>query len=119
VNRPLAFLLSCCLLIGGVSVAEAATRQAKPIVIPGDRGPNVLTGGPRREIILGGPGNDRITGGKGRDTLNGGPGNDRFYAKDGEVDTIYCGTGPRDVIVTRDNSRRVRDIISSDCYDGK
>ena len=52
---------------------------------------------------------DRITGGAGTDTMLGGAGDDKLWARDGESDTIACGTGNDQV------SADPLDQISGDC----
>jgi len=54
---------------------------------------DVLTGASREQSLFGFDGDDRIAGGAHQDTLSGGVGNDRIDARDGELDTIDCGTG--------------------------
>jgi Ca2+-binding RTX toxin-like protein len=59
----------------------------------GSQHADVLTGTQRDQSLLGFDGNDEISGGPGQDTLSGGVGDDRIDARDGELDTIDCGTG--------------------------
>ncbi|TML33540.1 MAG: hypothetical protein E6G29_12000 [Actinobacteria bacterium] len=54
-------------------------------------------------------GNDHLIGGKGRDVLKGGPGNDTIDARDGQVDTINCGSGDDQVKADR------KDHVAHNC----
>lgn len=119
-NRLLALLVACALLLGAATVAQART-------IRGDAGSNTLNGTNRADTITGGRGNDRIdgrrgndtlvggagndtiVGGRGHDTISGGNGHDRIDARDNETDRIVCGTG-RDVVLADR-----RDAVSGDC----
>jgi Ca2+-binding RTX toxin-like protein len=49
--------------------------------------------------LNGDAGDDTIDGGSGTDTVYGGAGNDTINAKDGQRDTICCGTGDYDAVV--------------------
>ncbi len=55
--------------------------------------------------LYGGPGNDRLVGGGDHDRLVGGSGRDLILARDGGIDSIFCGPG-RDT-VRADNDDRV------------
>jgi Ca2+-binding RTX toxin-like protein len=126
VNRLLAFLLSCALLFGAVTIAQARSSRIKVItgtpandILKGTVGPDRIDGGAGNDTLLGGGGNDIIIGGPGRDVILGGAGNDRIYARDGEVDRISCGAG-RDTVYAdtgQKNARgvRIRDVIDPDC----
>jgi len=70
--------------------------------LDGGRGNDTIDGGSDNDTLYGGPGNDTLHGAKGNDVLTGGPGKDRIYgdggndtiyARDGQHDTIDCGTG--------------------------
>jgi Tol biopolymer transport system component len=69
-----------------------------PCTIRGTINADHLLGTPGNDVICGLGGADVIEGGRGQDKLDGGAGNDRFYAKDGQPDTIIGGLG-RDVAV--------------------
>ena len=78
-------------------------------------GNDKFDGSDNQETVDGGPGNDELQGSFGHDTITGGPGqdiingdggsycdlyscsvpfgNDTIHARDGEADTIECGTG--------------------------
>lgn len=56
-------------------------------------GNDSAVGGPGRDSISGGAGNDTIDGGAGADTLSDVGGNNTFNARDGQADTILCGSG--------------------------
>jgi hypothetical protein len=94
------FLLALVAAPDGSSAVLTGTKG--PDVIRGTAGSDELRGlaGADRlygnrgaDALLGGRGNDVLVGGPGRDRLNGGPGNDEIDARDGQVDTISCGTG--------------------------
>lgn len=59
----------------------------------GDAGNDVLIGNDASGKLYGGDGNDVLVGGAGQDTLADYSGDNTFYARDGEADQIYCGTG--------------------------
>jgi hypothetical protein len=90
----------------------------------GNGGNDKLTAGDYRDTIDGGPGDDNINAGFGDDVVTGGPGkdvivadatsascgwysytckipfgNDTVYAKDGEADSVDCGTGTDTAVV--------------------
>jgi Ca2+-binding RTX toxin-like protein len=71
--------------------------------ILGGNGPDLLRGRAGDDTVDGGDGRDVLFGGWGTDTLRGGAGNDRLHAvaKDGQLDTLDCGPGNRDVAVVR------------------
>jgi Ca2+-binding RTX toxin-like protein len=97
-------------------------------VIFGGRDNDNLDGGNHLDIVRGRSGDDTVAGGEGpdllfggwgTDTLSGGAGNDRLHAvaKDGQLDTLDCGEGNRDVAVVRggepvtlSNCERVRTV---------
>jgi hypothetical protein len=51
-------------------------------------------------------GRDVITPGGGRDSVEAGSGNDRIRARDGRKDSIDCGRGSKDTVLTRDRGDR-------------
>jgi hypothetical protein len=63
-----------------------------PVVITGDEGNDVLSGGARDDRIDGGAGNDDLDGFTGNDTLVGGDGNDDLKPNTG-TDTLVGGDG--------------------------
>jgi Tol biopolymer transport system component len=60
--------------------------------LTGALGPDRLSGGAGDDTIAGGPSYDTLDGGSGHDVLNGGGGRDTIYARDGDQDTVDCGT---------------------------
>lgn len=52
-----------------------------------------LDGEDGNDTVYGGNGNDILVGGHGQDVLYGEAGDDRFFAYDGEEDTLFGGTG--------------------------
>lgn len=62
-------------------------------VLVGGLGKDLLRGGPGRDNLIGDAGNDDIKGGPGSDLLAGGAGDDVVDSRDGEPDTIICGSG--------------------------
>lgn len=86
----------------------------------GQAGDDVLAGGSARDMLAGGEGNDRLDGGSAADRLfgergadrlvagdsgasllDGGAGNDRLDARNGERDTVKCGSGFDRAVVDR------------------
>ena len=65
----------------------------------GGNGKDSLYGESGNDQLNGDAGDDTIDGGSGTDTIYGGGGNDTINAKDGQRDTIYCGTGDYDAVV--------------------
>ena len=61
--------------------------------IQGSYGPDDLTGNGVANRIYGNLGNDTITGLGGADDLRGEYGNDTINSRDGEADTVSCGSG--------------------------
>ena len=78
-------------------------------ILKGLGGNDILTGKAGPDKLYGGPGNDTLTGGPGTDLLDGGPGNDTINARDGQRDTIRCGTG-KDTVTADKN-----DAVDRDC----
>jgi Ca2+-binding RTX toxin-like protein len=73
----------------------------------GGAGNDTLIGTSGNDTIWGGAGNDVLVGGAGQDQVYDTSGNNTFYARDGETDRIWCGSGydtvyadPQDVIET-------------------
>ena len=61
--------------------------------LTGDAGPNDLDGRGEADVVDGAGGADNVTGGAGSpDNLLGGAGPDNVFARDGEFDTVDCGT---------------------------
>lgn len=93
------------------------------VLIAGDANGDTVDGGAGNDTVEGGFGDDRIIGGPGRDAIAGDrksrcnelacdvlvAGNDTIEARDGEVDSISCGTGADRVIADAD------DVVASDC----
>jgi Ca2+-binding RTX toxin-like protein len=75
----------------------------------GPNGRNRLHGGLGNDTVNGGPSRDFLWGGFGIDTENGGDGNDVLHAlaPDGQVDTLDCGPGDRDVAYLRSGEHDV------------
>ena len=59
----------------------------------GGRGDDDLNGGAGPDRLRGRQGDDELTGGPGRDLLRATGGADTVFARDGEVDSIRCGSG--------------------------
>ena len=62
------------------------------LVLFGDDGDDVLTGGPLGDFLFGSNGNDTLRGGDGDDTLYGNADDDRLYGNAGD-DTLYGVSG--------------------------
>jgi hypothetical protein len=87
----------------------------------GAGGADTLDGGPGADKLVGGYGSDHLVGGSGPDAIVGDreldacndlscdPGNDLIEARDGEVDSISCGTGTDRVVAD------ATDVVSGDC----
>jgi hypothetical protein len=88
--------------IVGKAKSERLNGGAGPDTIHGNGGNDRISGGAGADKLYGDAGNDTITGGAGRDAMFGGSGNDTIQAKDGERDTIDCGSG-RDSVVADTN----------------
>jgi hypothetical protein len=61
--------------------------------IRGNAGDDRLFGGRGADCLRGGLHRDLLVGGPGQDLLVGGPGDDTIRARDGEPDTVECGSG--------------------------
>jgi len=72
-------------------------------------GDDYISAGNGDDIVEGGVGEDTIYGGFGRDRILGEADNDIIFARDGNVDTIDCGTGTDFVLADR------ADIVATDC----
>jgi Ca2+-binding RTX toxin-like protein len=62
-------------------------------LIRGLGGDDYILGGNGADSVHGGPGADRIRGGPGPDRIFGDAGPDLIYARDGEADSVDCGSG--------------------------
>lgn len=69
--------------------------------LKGGSGEDVIEGRGGNDLVEGGTGGDRITGDLGRDSLNGNRGNDKFYARDGQRDSVDGGMGTDSAQVDR------------------
>ena len=93
------------------------------VLIAGDAHGDTVDGGAGADLVEGGFGDDRLAGGPGRDTVNGDrksrcneyscdlfvAGNDTIEVRDGEVDSVTCGTGADRVVADQD------DVVAADC----
>lgn len=77
-------------------------------VVGGSAG-DTLTGSDGADTLDGGGGPDTLTGGDAADTLNGGEGDDAIEARDGQADTVTCGSGSDTAVAD------ATDIVASDC----
>lgn len=86
--------------------------------IYGGLGADRIAGGGEADVLFGGAGDDLLRGGNNRDLLDGGAGRDRLFGdnhadvlriRDGEVDTVVCGSGWDRVLADS------LDRISADC----
>jgi hypothetical protein len=116
--------------VGAAALFGVATLLAAPPSINGTKRPDLLRGTKGADVIkglggndrllgyggrdrlYGGFGNDILVGGKGKDVISGGPGNDKIRARDGERDTISCGSG-RNTVVADDLDALARDCVSN------
>jgi Ca2+-binding RTX toxin-like protein len=77
-----------------LDTAKGAFTTARPTVVDGGSGDDILLGGSGNELFLGGSGNDFVDGNGGADTAFLGAGNDTFVWDPGDgSDTIDGGTG--------------------------
>lgn len=65
----------------------------RPVSLDGGGGGDMLHGGSDTDAIDGGGGADSILGGLGRDQITAGGGGDTIDVKDGERDSVNCGSG--------------------------
>jgi Tol biopolymer transport system component len=86
---------------GGNDVLRAVPQYYTGDTLDGGTGDDVLVGSPESDALDGGtgddvlragPGPDLLVGGPGRDTIQAEGGRDLVYARDGEVDSVSCGT---------------------------
>jgi hemolysin type calcium-binding protein/WD40 repeat protein len=85
--------------IKGTKKNDRLNGGAGPDTIHGGAGNDQISGGAGDDKLYGDAGNDTITGGAGKDTISGGSGNDTIQARDGETDTIDCGSGKDTAVV--------------------
>jgi hypothetical protein len=78
----------------------------------GKGGSDYLLGGPGADGVNGGAGADRLRGGTGRDHIEGGPGPDVILARDGEPDSIDCGSGHDVAFVDQQDVTRGCEVVS-------
>jgi Tol biopolymer transport system component len=78
---------------------------------------DTLEGGAGADVLRGGPGPDLLDGGSGRDNLHGDGGRDLIYARDGEVDTVSCGTNGGPTVGPEGDAAYVDriDRVAADC----
>ncbi len=93
--RPADRDATLCLKTGGWTEITGTERKDE---IYGTKGRDIILGDGGDDVIIAGAGNDEIDGGHGRDRIEAGPGNDVIYSRDGQRDTINCGSG-KDVVV--------------------
>jgi Ca2+-binding RTX toxin-like protein len=75
----------------------------------GGDGDDTLRGGTGNDTLRGDNGNDNLDGQAGSDSYSGGAGADSIDSRDGEPDTISCGTGLDSV------NADLKDVVSDDC----
>lgn len=88
---------------------DVLTGSNAPNVIGGQVGDDTIDGLGGQDDLKGGPGADAITGGSGPDLIYGEADDDEIFAEDGEIDTIFCGSGT-DVV-----HADVSDSVDGDC----
>jgi len=85
----------------GGAAADTLTGDGAPNTLEGGAGPDVLDGAGDRDLLRGGDdadtlnggdGDDSVHGDAGSDTADGGAGEDSLRMRDGEADTVACGT---------------------------
>lgn len=123
VGTPLADVL---VGLGGNDVLTAVAQYYSGDTLEGGEGDDVLLGsyqsdtldgGLGNDVLRGGPGPDLLIGGPGRDVIQGEGGKDLIYARDGEVDTVSCGTNRGSTTGREGDVAYVDagDKVSSDC----
>src|SRR5947209_4758142 len=89
--------VTCAAALGKAKLFDGNDRaqslSSRPVNINGDKGNDVLIGGPGGDELNGGEGNDTITGGGGGDIVIGFSGNDTINTADGKPDSVACGFG--------------------------
>lgn len=85
------------LVINGASGNDNWTPTVERIGGDSAHGGAAVVGTPDSNLLSGYIGPDIITGGAGSDNLQGFQGDDTIYARDGQVDTVDCGTGASDI----------------------
>ena len=88
---------------------EGAVGGSAADTLTGDALANKLHGSGGGDTLAGGGGGDEIDGGAGSDTVDGGAGDDTILVRDGEVDTVACGS-ESDSVTADDN-----DSVAADC----
>jgi len=77
-----------------LDTANGAFTTARPTIVGGGRGDDILLGGSGNELFFGGRGNDFVDGNGGADTAFLGDGNDTFVWDPGDAnDTVEGGSG--------------------------
>ena len=104
--RPADRDTTLCLKTGGWTEITGTERKDE---IYGTKGHDIILGDGGDDVIYAGAGNDEIDGGHGRDRIQAGPGNDVIYSRDGQRDTIDCGSG-KDVVVAD-----TVDVVNKNC----
>jgi Ca2+-binding RTX toxin-like protein len=61
---------------------------------------DIVRGEDGNDSVAGDDGSDFVVGGRGTDTLGGGPGDDEIESRDGQAETVACGTGDDLAIAT-------------------
>lgn len=74
-------------------IDDEVSAGAGPDFITTRNGDDVVNGGTGDDRLVTGAGADQVTGGTGEDGIDAGPGADAVNVRDGETDTVACGTG--------------------------
>lgn len=82
-------------------VGRVMTGSAQRDVLSGSIGADLIRAGKGDDRVSAGPGNDHVVGGDGSDFLALGSGNDVVHARDGEADSVVCGSGKDVAVVDR------------------
>lgn len=102
-----------------LDTANGAFTTARPTIVEGGVGDDILLGGSGNELFFGGRGNDFVDGNGGADTAFLGNGNDTFVWDPGDgndtveggsgFDThVFNGAGGNEIFAATPNGRRVR-----------
>jgi Ca2+-binding RTX toxin-like protein len=64
--------------VRGTEQADVIVTDARPQLVDGEGGDDLICAGGGRDVMTGGPGNDKVNGQGGSDNIGGGPGSDRL-----------------------------------------
>jgi Ca2+-binding RTX toxin-like protein len=83
-------------LFGGTGKNQLYAGTGNTLLVGGSHS-NLLVGGPGKDQLFGGAGHDVLLAGRGQSYLDGGKGANVIFARNGEHNTVNCGSNPRTV----------------------